>query len=365
MLIRNHLRVPLAALTLALSVSACGSSNNTGGSIATPSPECKGSGALTGAGSTFDNPLFTKAFAHYTQLCSAVTVNYQAVGSGAGIQQFTNKTVDFGATDVPMKDSEIAAAGGASTLLQVPAVLGITSLAFNIANVTTLKLDADSIAGIFLGNIKTWDDPALKSLNSGTSLPSEPITVVHRSDGSGTTYMFTDYLSKVSADWKSKVGTGKSVSWPVGVGSSGTAGVANSITQTEGAIGYVELAYVVQTNMHQASIKNQSGKFLQASLAGGTAAAGQASNISPTNFSVVNEPGENSYPLTTFSWVLLRTSIDDANKAKALAYLFKWFVGDGQADGKDLQYPPLPSAVQQLALTDLKTITSGGTAVIS
>ncbi|MHB8571680.1 MAG: phosphate ABC transporter substrate-binding protein PstS [Candidatus Dormibacteria bacterium] len=355
--------MPLAATLAGVLAAGCGGGSGT--ATATPSPTDVGSGALTGAGSTFVNPFFQAAFAQYTQLHSGVTVNYQGVGSGAGIQQFTKNTVDFGATDVPMAASEITAAGGADTLVQIPVVLGVTALAYNLAGVDKLQLDGPTIAGIYLGTIKTWDDPAIKALNSGVTLPSKPITAVHRSDGSGTTYIFTDYLSKVSDTFKSSVGTGKSVSWPGGVAGKGTDGVAAAVTQTDGAIGYVELAYVVQTNLHQAYVKNQAGNYLQASVAGGSAAAAAASNISATNFSIVNEPGTGVYPISGFSWALLRTKIDDKNKAKELAYLFQWIVGDGQQYGKPLQYAPLPSAVQQLAVTGLKTVTSGGVAILS
>jgi phosphate transport system substrate-binding protein len=349
------LLVGVVAATLAV---ACGSSSGT-------SSVDVGSGALTGTGSSFDNPLFTKAFYAYSQQHSQVTVNYQALGSGAGIKAFIANTVDFGATDVPMGAADIASAGGGNALVQIPVTLGAVSIAYNVSGVSKLQLDADTLAGIFLGHITTWNDPAIAALNSGVSLPSTSITVVHRSDGSGTTYIFTDYLSKVSSEWKSKVGASKSVKWPVGVGASQNQGVAQGITSTDGAIGYVELAYVVQTNMHQASIKNANGKFVQASVAGATAAATQNNSVSATNFSIVNEPGDTTYPIAGFSWVILRTAYSDAAKGKAIVYLFKWLVTDGQASGTDLQYAPLPPAVQNLAMQSLKLITAGGAAVLS
>ncbi len=354
-------RALLAGMVAALLAMACGSTSSTGGA----SPANVGSGALTGAGSTFDQPLFSKAFFDYTQKYPQVTVNYQAVGSGAGIQQFIKKTVDFGATDVPMASADITSAGGPDTLTQIPVTLGVVAIAYNLSGVSQLDLDASTLAGIFLGHIKKWNDPAIAALNSGASLPNTNITVAHRSDGSGTTYIFTDYLAKVSSEWKSSVGISKSVKWPVGVGASGNQAVAQAITSTPGAIGYVELAYAVQTNMQQAAIKNANGKFVKPSVEGATAAAAQNNSVSATNFSITNEPGDTTYPIAGFSWVILYTSYSDAAKGRAVVYLFKWMVTDGQSEGKDLQYAPLPTAVQQLALSNLKLVKAGGAAVLS
>jgi phosphate transport system substrate-binding protein len=356
-------RALLAGVAMSMLAVACGSTNTAGGT--SPTPVDVGSGALTGAGSTFDQPLFSKAFFDYTAKYPQVTVNYQAVGSGAGIQQVIKKTVDFGATDVPMGSADITSAGGASTLTQIPITLGAVAIAFNVSGVSSLQLDGPTLAGIYLGQIKKWNDPAITALNSGVTLPSTNITVVHRSDGSGTTFIFTDYLSKVSPTWSSSVGTSKSVKWPVGIGASGTQAVAQAITSTEGAIGYVELAYAVQTSMHSASLKNANGMFVQPSVAGATAAAAQNSNVSPTNASITNEPGDTTYPIAGFSWVVLYTSYTDTAKGRAVVLLFKWLVTDGQSEGASLQYAPLPSAVQQLALTNLKTIMVGGSPVVS
>ncbi len=346
------------AVAVAMFAIACGSSTGT-------SSADVGTGALTGAGSSFDNPLFSKAFFDYTQQHPNVTVNYQPVGSGAGVQQFIKNTVDFGATDVPMGGADITSAGGTDAMTQIPVTLGVVAIAFNVKGVTSLNLDADTLTGIFLGKIKTWNDPAIAALNSGASLPSTKITTVHRSDGSGTTYIFTDYLSKVSSDWKSQVGASKSVKWPVGIAAAQTQGVAQAITQTDGAIGYVELAYAIQTNMTTAMLKNANGKFVAPTPAGATAAATQNSSISATNFSIVNEPGDTTYPIAGFSWVVLRTSYSDAGKGKAVVYLMKWLVTDGQSEGTSLQSAPLPQSVQQLALTNLKLIKAGGSAVLS
>jgi phosphate transport system substrate-binding protein len=345
----------------AMLAAACGGS---AAGSPSPSPADVGQGSLVGAGATFPGPFYTKAFADYTASYPAVTINYQPVGSGGGIQQFIKKTVDFGASDVPMGSADITSAGGPSALTQIPTTLGVISIAFNVTGVDKLNLDADTLAGIFLGTIKNWNDSKIAALNSGTKFPNKAITVVHRSDGSGTTFHFTDYLSKVSPDWKSKVGNAKSVSWPTGVGGSGNQAVAQAISTTDGSIGYVELAYVVQTGMKQASLKNANGKFVAASVEGATAAAGTNTSVSPTNYSITNAACDACYPIAGFSWVMLYSSYTDASKGKAVVYLFKWLVTNGQSDGKDLQYAPLPSAVQQLALTNLKTIQAAGAAVL-
>jgi phosphate transport system substrate-binding protein len=352
-------RIALVAGVAAMVATACGGSTgtNTGADI--------GKGALTGAGATFPGPFYQKAFLDYSTRYPQVTVNYQSVGSGAGIQQFIKKTVDFGASDVPMGAADIASAGGDSALTQIPTTLGVVSIAFNISGVSSLNLDGDTLAAIYLGQIKKWNDPKLLALNSGTNLPNKAITVVHRSDGSGTTYHFTDYMSKISADWKTKVGKAKSVSWPTGVGASGNQAVAQAVSSTDGAIGYVELAYVVQTGMKQAALKNANGKFVQASVDGATAAAATNTSLSPTNFSITNAACDACYPIAAFSWAMLYTSYSDSDKGKAVVNLFKWLVTDGQTNGKDLQYAPLPSAVEQLALSNLKTIKAGGSTVLT
>src|SRR5581483_176497 len=352
-------RAMLAGVVVTMLAVACGSSATTSDGTDV------GKGALTGAGSTFDNPLFSKAFYDYTAQHSDVTVNYQSVGSGAGIQQFIKNTVDFGATDVPMGTTDIQSAGGSDKLTQIPVTLGVVAIAYNLRGVSTLNLDAATLSGIFLGHITKWNDPAITALNSGATMPSTKITVAHRSDGSGTSYIFTDYLSKVSDEWKSSVGVGKSVKWPVGVGGSGNQAVAQAITSTAGAIGYVELSYAVQTNMPTAKLKNADGQSVAPSATGATAAAAQNTSLSPTNFSIVNEPGASTYPIAGFSWVVLRTSYDDKDKGKAIVYLMRWLVTDGQTEGTSLQYAPLPPSVQQLALANLKLIKAGGSTVLS
>jgi phosphate transport system substrate-binding protein len=332
----------------------------------TPSAVDVGSGNIIGAGATFPKPFYDKAFYDYSKTYPPVTVNYPGGGSGAGISQFIANTVDFGASDVPMGADDITKAGGPDVLTQIPTTLGVISIAFNISGVDKLNLDSDALANIYLGKIKSWNVPALVALNPGTKLPNKPIKVVRRSDGSGTTFHFTDYLSKVSPEWKTKVGTGKVVSWPVGDGAPQNQGVAQQVSSIDGAIGYVELAYVVQTGMKQVALKNAAGKFVTASVAGATAAAATNTSVSPTNYSITNAPGDTSYPIAGFSWVILRTAYTDAAKGKAIVYLFKWLVGpDGQKEGADLQYAPLPSAVSTLAVTNLKLIKAGGAAVLS
>lgn len=357
---------PAVGLAVMILAVACGGAAGGSSGSPTASPADVGRGSLTGAGSTFTEPFYTKAFYTYNQKYPSVTVNYQSVGSGAGIQQFTKGTVDFGASDVPMNATELQAAGGADSLVQFPTTLGVISMVYNLNGVNKLQLDGSTIAGIFLGSIKKWNDPALAAINPGVTLPATNITVVHRSDGSGTTYAFTDYLAKQSPDWKSKVGVSKSVSWPAGVGASGNQGVGQGVQNTDGAIGYVELAYVAQANLHQAYVKNQAGKFLQATTAGASDAAAKASGLSPTNFSITDEPGDTSYPIATFTWAFVRKDQTDAAKGKAIVNLFRWLTSpDGQAQGKDLQYAPLPKDVADLALTTLKTVTTGGKPVLS
>jgi phosphate transport system substrate-binding protein len=358
--------IPAAGLLLA----ACGG-NSTGPAAPSanafniPTPPAA---SLTGAGATFPYPFYSAAFYAYNQKFSQVTVNYQSIGSGGGIQQLTKKTVDFGASDVPLKQSEAAAMGGPDAVVQIPATLGTESLAYNLQGIGDgqLKLTPDLIAGIFLGTIKTWNDPAITAVNSGLSLPNQPITVVHRSDGSGTTYIFTDYLANVSPDWKSRVGTGKSVAWPVGQGAKGNEAVATTIKQTPGAIGYVELAYVLQTNMTQAKLKNAAGNFVLPSPAGATAAAGTKTDVTWQDFSIVNAPGANSAPISGYSWAMLYKDQTDKTKGQALVDLLYWLVSpEGQQYAVNLHYAKLPDNIAKADVAALKTITSGGVALLT
>lgn len=356
LLMRPMGRALLVGLAAAILITACGSTGTSNSAV--------GSGALTGAGATFPALFYSKAFYSYSQQYPQVTVNYQSVGSGAGIQQFIKGTVDFGASDVPMGSADITSAGGADAVTQIPATLGVISIAYNLSGVSKLQLDGPTVANIYLGTIKKWNDPAIAALNAGVTLPSSEIQVVHRSDSSGTSYHFTDYLAKVSDTWKSKVGVGKAVSWPAGIGGNGNQGVAQAVQSTAGAIGYVELAYVISANMTQAYLMNKNGKFVQASVAGATAAAAQNTSLSPTNFSITDEPGDDTYPIAGFSWIILHTSYSDANKGKATAFLFNWLVTDGQSLGASLQYAPLPTSVQALAQTNLKLVKAAGQVVL-
>lgn len=353
----------LTAAAALVALVACGGAS--GGTSASPTAKVDvGSGQLQGAGATFPEPFYTRAFYQYNQKYNQVSVNYQAIGSGGGIQQFTKGTVDFGASDVPMTVQEIAAAGGDASLVQLPSTIGVAAIAYNLPDVDKLQLDGTTLANIFLGRVKQWDDPAIKALNSGAKLPSKAITVVHRSDGSGTTYAFTDYLGKVSPDWKSGVGVAKSVQWPTGVGASGNQGVGQQVKTTDASIGYVELAYVLESKLQYAYLKNQAGKYLQASLDGANSAAAGLKGVSPTNFSITDAPGDKSYPIATYSWVILRKDQQDATKGKAVLNLWKWVVTDGQTYGKELQYAPLPKEAQDFSLNQLKSVTSGGSAIL-
>jgi phosphate transport system substrate-binding protein len=345
-----------------------------GGNTGTTNPPTGGPGvptppaaALTGTGATFPAPFYDAARFAYNKLFSQVTINYNALGSGAGISQLTKKVVDFGASDVPMNASELTAAGGSDSVVQIASTLGTVSLAYNLSGVSNgqLKLTPKTIAGIFLGTIKNWNDPALAADNSGVTLPNQAITVVHRSDGSGTTYIFTDYLSTVSADWKSKVGKSKSVSWPTGQGAKGNEAVATTIKQTPGAIGYVELAYVIQTNMTQASLQNHDGNFIIPSPEGATAAASQYLAINPTQFSIVDAPGPKSAPISGYSWLMLYKDQAEKTKGTALVDFLDWLVNDGQQYAVNLHYAKLPANIVKDDIISLKTVTSTGTTLLN
>ncbi len=364
----------LIALSLGASVllAACGGSSaatnpSTGApGVVVPTPPAA---TLTGAGATFPKPFFDAAVYAYHNKFNQVTVNYGGGGSGAGIQQLTKKVVDFGASDVPLKASEAAAMGGPDKVVQIASTLGTESLAYNLDSVADgqLKLTPDTIAGIFLGKITKWNDPALAADNSGVSLPNQDIRVIHRSDGSGTTYIFTDYLSSVSADWKAETGgPGKSINWPVGDGAQGNAGVATRITQTPGAIGYVELAYVLQTKMKQAALKNRDGNFVIPSAAGATAAAKQFVGTSPSQFSIVNAPGKDSAPISGYSWIILYKDQADKTKGTALVDFLYWLTtAEGQQYAVNLHYAALPSGMVSYDVFVLKDVTSGGSALLS
>jgi len=308
-----------------------------------------GQTTLNGAGATFPNPIYSKWFSEYHKMHSDVQINYQPIGSGGGIRQVTEGTVDFGASDMPMTDDQLKESSTKlkSKVLNIPTVLGAVVPAYNIPGVSgELKFTPDMLAGIFLGRISNWNDPAISAVNPGVKFPNQDIIVVHRSDGSGTTFIWTDYLSKVSPDWKSQVGSNTSVRWPKGMGGKGNEGVAGLIRQLPGAIGYVELIYALQNNIAYGSVRNSSGTFLKASLEGVTAAAASAPKM-PADFrvSITNAPGKDAYPISSFTWLLIPEQSKDAAKGKILADFLNWMVSDGQKFTTALAYSPLPENV--------------------
>ena len=304
-----------------------------------------GQTTLNGAGATFPYPMYSKWFSEYNKLHSDIQFNYQSIGSGGGIRQVLAGTVDFGATDGPMTDEQLAQAK--TKILHIPTVLGADVPAYNIPGVTEeLKFTPELLANIFLGKITSWNDAALGKANPGVNLPNQPIIVIHRSDGSGTTYIFTDYLSKVSPDWKNQVGKGTSVKWPVGLGGKGNEGVAGMIRQMQGSIGYVELIYAVNNKIAYGSVKNAGGQFVKASLDSVTAAAASVKSM-PADFrvSITNAPGKDAYPIASFTWLLIPTPSKDPAKGKIIADFLNWMVDDGQKMTADLAYAPLPESV--------------------
>ena len=301
---------------------------------------------INAAGATFPAPIYQKWFEEYRKAHPDVQINYQSVGSGAGIQQLTQGTVDFGASDMPMTDDQIAKITKYK-VLHFPTVLGGVVPVYNLAGVTAeLKFTGDTLAGIFLGTVKKWNDPALKKDNPGVNLPNEDITVVHRSDGSGTSFVWSDYFSKVSPEWKSKVGASTSVNWPVGLGGKGNEGVAGLVKQTPNSIGYVELIYAAQNKMSYGLVRNAAGTFVKADFnTVSEAAAGAAKNM-PDDFrvSITNAPGKNAYPISTFTWLLIPNKLDGAKKT-AIAGFLKWMLTTGQQDTQAMSYAPLPKPV--------------------
>jgi len=309
--------------------------------------------ALNGAGATFPYPIYSKWFDEYHKVKPDLQINYQSIGSGGGIRQLTEKTVDFGASDGPMNDEQIAKAGGA--VLHIPTVLGAVVPAFNVDGVSELKLDGPTLAGIFLGKIVNWNDAALKKLNPGVKLPDLAITVVHRSDGSGTSFCFTDYLSKVSPEWASTVKSGASVSWPVGLGGKGNEGVSGLVKQTPGAIGYVELIYATQNNIPYATMKNKAGKFVKATIAGVTAAAAGVKMPKDYRVSITDAAGKDAYPISTFTWLLIYPK-NDGGKGPVLKDFLRWELKNGQSMAPALGYAPLPASVKAMVAKTVETI---------
>ena len=303
---------------------------------------------IDAAGATFPDPIYKKWFGEFKAAHPSVQINYQAIGSGGGIKQLTEGTVDFGASDMPMTDAQIA--DMKVKPLHFPTVLGGIVLTYNIPNVTApLKFSPEVLAGIYLGDIKKWNDPKITADNAGVKLPAEDIVVVHRSDGSGTTYVFADYLAKVSPTWKTKVGVNSSLSWPTGMGQSKNDGVAGMVKQTPYSIGYVELIYAVQNKMAFAQLKNAAGKFVTASFDSVTAAAANSKDLGADfRGSITNASGPASYPISTYTWLLIPSQISDAGKKKAIVDFLTWMIGPGQTDAQPLSYSPLPKKIVDL-----------------
>jgi phosphate transport system substrate-binding protein len=316
-----------------------------------------GGAGLTGAGATFPNPIYTKWFDAYSQK-TGVRINYQSIGSGGGIRQFTEGTVDFGASDAPMTDEQVKAVNG--NVIHVPTVLGAVVATYNlplIAN-TALRLDGPTLADIFLGKITNWRDRRIAALNPGVNLPDQDIIVVHRSDGSGTTFIFTDYLSKISPEWKGKVGRSTSVQWPIGLGGKGNEGVTQQVKQTEGALGYVELIYAISNKLPYASVRNADGAFIEPSLKTVSAAASGAKLGPETDFrvSITNPSGKDSYPISSFTWLLVRQQPRDSAKARVLNDFLRWMLQpEAQRMAADLHYAPLPVPVIELVQKRLQS----------
>ncbi len=351
-------------LSIALLAAACGGASE--GPVK-PGGDANPSGALSlqGAGASFPNPLYTKWISEYNKKNPGVKIDYQSIGSGGGIKQITERTVDFGASDAPMTDEQLKAAP--KEILHIPTVLGAVVVTYNLAELKEpLNLDGPTTADIFMGTIKKWNDPKIAALNAGVSLPDKDIAVTSRADGSGTTAIFVDYLSKISPEWKEKVGTGTTVKWPVGTSNKGNDGVAGYVKNTPGSVGYVEFIYAKNNGLSSAKMKNSAGKFIEPSLESVTAAADGVATTIPDDLrvSITNAAGESSYPISGFTYLLVYKDQDDAVKGKALVDFIAWALKDGEAMAKELVYSPLPPAVLAKAEAKLKLVNHGGKAFL-
>jgi phosphate transport system substrate-binding protein len=349
-----------AAIAALLVLAACSADSGTGGDSAVASRS--GSVALTGAGATFPYPLYSKWFSDYDK-AKHVRINYQSIGSGGGIRQLSEQTVDFGASDSPMSDEELAKAKG-GPILHVPTVIGAVAVIYNLPEVSgQLRLDGATLGDIFLGRIKRWNDGRIAALNPGVTLPASDILVVHRSDGSGTTYIFTDYLAAVSAGWRSGPGRGKEVQWPVGIGAKGNEGVAGQVKQMPGAIGYAELAYAKQNDLGTVAVRNAAGEYVAPTVESATAAAaGVAAALPPTTdyrVSIVNAQGAGAYPIASFTWILLYRNQPDSAKGSQLMDFLRWALTEGDDQAAALDYAPLPEAMSRLLVQRLEGVTLG------
>jgi phosphate transport system substrate-binding protein len=345
----------VAAAVLSLAVAGCGgpaAPPQTGGQPQASTPK----GQVNGAGATFPAPLYSKWFDDYGKLKPGVLINYQSQGSGAGIRQLTNQTVFFGASDSPMTDEQLKGAPG--KVLHLPTVLGAVVPAYNLAGVTDVKFTGGLLADIFMGKVTKWNHPAVAKLNPGVTLPATDITVVHRSDGSGTTFIFADYLSKVSPEWQKTVGASTSLKWPTGVGAKGNEGVTGLVKQTPGSIGYVELVYALQNQVTFGAVQNASGEFVKASIPSVTAAAAASVKSMPADFrvSITNADGPGAYPLSSFTWILLYEDASDKAQSQVMVDFMRWALTDGQQQAAALGYAPLPPELVKLELTALGTI---------
>jgi phosphate transport system substrate-binding protein len=317
---------------------------------------------INGAGATFPFPLYSKWFSAYNKLYPDVRINYQSIGSGGGIKQITERTVDFGASDAPLTDEQMAKAQG---IQHIPTVMGAVVVVWNLPGVNELRMAPETLASIYLGKVTKWNDPALQKDNAGVKLPETAITVAHRSDGSGTTSIFTDYLSKVSPEWKAGPGKGTSVNWPAGLGGKGNEGVTGVVKQAEGAIGYVELAYANQNKLPTATLRNHDGQWVKASLESVSAAAAKAEIPEDYRVSITGQPGQEAYPIAAFTYLLVYRDQQDAAKGDALLKFIWWAEHEGQKDAAALDYAPLPESVVQKVEQTLKRMTVNGKPVLA
>lgn len=360
----KQLWLVLAAVTAACSPEKSKTAGDTTGAAApSASTGAAGGAALTGAGSTFAYPIYSRWAADYASK-TGVKINYQGIGSGGGIRQFSEMTVDFGATDGPMTDAQMAKAKG-GPVLHIPTVLGSVVLTYNLPEIKNpLRFTGPLLADIFMGKITRWNDRRIAALNPGVTLPAQDILVVHRSDGSGTTYIFTDFLSRLSPAWAKGPGKGTDINWPVGIGGKGSDGVSGQVKQTPGAIGYVELAYANQNKLPAALIQNAAGKFIAASIASTTAAAaGVAGSLPDTTdyrISIVNAPGADAYPIASFTWILIYQNQKDPVKGQKLIDFLKWALTEGEKSAPSLEYAPLPQTMVTQLLARLGTVKIGG-----
>jgi phosphate transport system substrate-binding protein len=347
------------ALSVVLLAAACSSKSGTGSSSFNGAP-------LTGAGATFPQPIYASWFKAFQGVEPSAKINYQAIGSGGGVTQFTSQTVDFGASDAPLKSAEAAnLPGGAGSALEIPTVLGGVVIAYNVQGLQAgLKLDGKTAADIFLGKVKTWNDPEIASQNAGVSLPAKPIQIVHRSDESGTTNVFTKWLTKESSEWSTKVGAGKAVQWPVGVGGNGNDGVAAGITQTDGAVGYLSFDFAVKSGLSVAQIKRDSdGQYVTPSVQSISAAGGILKFPITEDTSILNSSATGAYPIATTTYILVYKDQKDAQKGQALVDFLYWALTKGQDQVTTLNYSPLPSSIATQAIALLGQITAGGKAI--